>query len=93
MKHHLVHDADGVAAGSGEAVTAAAAAGDRVGRLSAMAYTGTSLAIALGFVGAATIKGGYTDVARLGGAVWVFLLSMIVTMPLLTSWVRKRVGS
>jgi hypothetical protein len=26
------------------------------------------------------------------GTVWVFILSMIVTMPLLTAWVKRRRG-
>ena len=49
---------------------------------SALVYTGISLLIALIFLGAATVVGGYNAVARFGGAIWVLMLSMIVTMPL-----------
>ncbi len=62
----------------------------RVGRLSALTYTAVSLIVALAFFALATARGGYTDVARLGGAVWVFLLSMIVSMPLVTGWYKRR---
>ncbi len=57
---------------------------------SAVTYTGISLAAALAFFIAATLKGGYPDVARFGGMVWVFILSMIVTMPVVTSQFKKR---
>lgn len=62
----------------------------QLARRSAVTYTTVSVLIALTFVGLAAVKGDYTDVARLGGAVWVFMLSMIVTMPLVTSWYKKR---
>lgn len=57
---------------------------------SAVAYTGISLGAALAFFLAATLKGGYPEVARLGGTVWVFMLTMIVTMPLVTAWFKRR---
>lgn len=57
---------------------------------SAVTYTSISLAAALTFFIAATLKGGYPDVARFGGAIWVFILAMIVTMPLVTSQFKKR---
>jgi hypothetical protein len=62
----------------------------KVTLLSAATYTGISLTVALTFVVAAMLVGTYTDVARFGGATWVFLLSMIVTMPLVTSRFKKR---
>jgi len=52
---------------------------------SALVYTGISLMIALVFLATATVVGGYSSVARFGGAVWVFMLSMIVSMPLVTA--------
>lgn len=52
---------------------------------SALVYTGISLLIALVFLTTATVVGAYNAVARLGGAAWVFMLSMIVTMPLVTA--------
>jgi len=64
----------------------------KIARRSALTYTTISLAVALAFFVAATVKGGYTNVARFGGAAWVFLLSMIVTMPLVTSHFKRRWG-
>jgi len=57
---------------------------------SAAAYTGISLFAALAFLAAATWMGTYTLVARFGGAAWVFLLSMIVSMPLVTGYFKRR---
>jgi len=59
-------------------------------RLSAICYTGTSLAVVALFVVLAQIIGGYPRAAVIGGAVWSFILSMIVTMPLSTSYFKKR---
>lgn len=63
---------------------------NRVSLISAVIYTAISLALALAFVAVSTAMGKYTDVARYGGAVWVFLLSMIITMPTVTPLVKKR---
>ncbi|HJW76673.1 MAG TPA: hypothetical protein VJ787_13590 [Thermoleophilia bacterium] len=63
-----------------------------VARRSAALYAGISLSLAGAFFLSATLLGSYDAVARIGGAVWVFLLSMIVTMPLVTSWVKRRAG-
>lgn len=57
--------------------------------LAAIIYTTTSLLAAGGFL-AATTLGSYTWVARLGGAGWVFLLSMIILMPTVTPWTKNR---
>ena len=54
-------------------------------------YTGLSLLAAELFV-LATLAGEYTAVARIGGAVWVFILSMIILMPPVTGWAKKRSG-
>ena len=59
-----------------------------LGRKSFYWYTGLSLALSLLFVLAASV-GRYETVARWGGATWVFLLSMIITMPLVTSRLKK----
>jgi len=56
---------------------------------SALTYTAISLALALGFFALATGLGRYPTVARYGGAIWVFLLSMIVAMPLVTSYFKR----
>lgn len=65
---------------------------ERAGILSALLYTSISLLAAAIFLAATIGTGGYPWVARLGGAAWVFLLSMIILMPTLTPWVRKRLG-
>ena len=62
----------------------------KIARTSAAIYGGISLTASLLFLIAATLAGKYTDVARFGGAGWVLLLSFIVTMPLVTAAVKKR---
>ena len=57
---------------------------------SATIYGTISVILSGLFFIAATLAGKYTDVARFGGAVWVLLLSFIVTMPLVTAQVKKR---
>jgi hypothetical protein len=61
----------------------------RIGLISALTYLPISLAAA-GIFLAITLKGDYSWVARIGGTAWVFILSMIITMPLITSLVKKR---
>ncbi|MBI4490287.1 MAG: hypothetical protein HY694_14480 [Deltaproteobacteria bacterium] len=61
-------------------------------RLSALCYTGTSLGVVVLFVLISQIVGGYPTASVIGGAVWSFILSMIVTMPLYTSYFRRRRG-
>ncbi|MCL6642399.1 MAG: hypothetical protein K6T71_03640 [Candidatus Bipolaricaulota bacterium] len=61
----------------------------KVFRVSAVVYTGISLGIAILFFVAASALG-YSVTARVGGTVWVFLLSMIVSMPIVTSYLKKR---
>lgn len=58
-------------------------------RVSALVYTTISLVLTLTFLITATALQ-YPMTARIGGAVWVFLLSMIVTMPLVTSCFKRR---
>lgn len=66
----------------------------KVAKVSAFLYTGISLGAALLFVLLTHITGKtYTPVARYGGAAWVFILTMIITMPLVIPWVQKRYGT
>ncbi len=58
-------------------------------RLSALVYTTISLVSALAFLMTATTLN-YPITAQFGGAVWVFLLSMIVSMPLVTSHFKRQ---
>ncbi len=60
-----------------------------VGFISAVIYTGISLAAA-GLFLVATLGGEYTLVERIGGVGWVFLLSMIILMPIVTPMVKRR---
>jgi hypothetical protein len=55
-------------------------------------YTGISLAMALLFLAATFLTGkSYTAVSRVGGMVWVFVLSMIISMPIVIPMIRKKV--
>jgi hypothetical protein len=60
------------------------------GLVSALIYTSLSLAAGLAFLLVTLLTGNYSWVARIGGAVWVFSLSMIILMPTVTPWVRNR---
>ena len=60
------------------------------GRISAIVYSALSLTAGAAFLAVTTLTGDYTWVARVGGAGWVFLLSMIVLMPTLAPWLRRR---
>ncbi|TLN17650.1 hypothetical protein FDZ74_07380 [bacterium] len=62
---------------------------NKVSVISAFLYTGISLALALAFY-LITGGGGYDAVARYGGAIWVFILTMIITMPVVIPWIKKR---
>lgn len=57
--------------------------------VSAFIYLSISL-IASGVFFALTLSGNFTWVTRIGGASWVFLLSMIVLMPTIIPLVKKR---
>lgn len=60
-----------------------------VARKSALLYLPISIGTALLFLFAAS-AGGYPTVARIGGTVWVGLLSLIVSMPIVISRVKKQ---
>ncbi len=51
------------------------------------------LALAAGglFLGI-TLAGDYNWVARLGGSAWVAMLSLIVLLPLVIPWMKRRQG-
>jgi hypothetical protein len=61
-----------------------------VARRSALIYIPISVGAALLFLLAATV-GGYPPVARIGGAIWVAILSLIVAMPIVITRVKRRV--
>ena len=62
---------------------------EAAGRLSAAIYA-TLSALAAGIFFAVTVlTGDYSWVARVGGSVWLFMLSMIILMPTVTPRVRR----
>lgn len=61
----------------------------KVAQKSALIYIPISLGMAILFLLATTLTGNYPLVARIGGMVWVGLLSLIVSMPLVISRVKK----
>ncbi len=60
-----------------------------VGFRSAVIYTSVSLLLA-GLFFVVTLLGDCDWLTRIGGAGWVFLLSMIILMPIVTPLVKKR---
>jgi hypothetical protein len=60
-------------------------------RRSLSIYLPISITAALLFLIAAGVTGDYPTVARVGGAVWVGVLSLIVSMPLVTARLKKRI--
>jgi len=58
-------------------------------RLAGLLGLGVAVAAALLFVAGAGAAG-YGGVARYGGAVWVFILAWIITMPMLGPALRRR---
>ena len=61
----------------------------QVAQKSALIYIPLSLGSALLFLLISTFAGNYPLVARVGGTVWVALLSLIVSMPMVISKVKK----
>lgn len=61
-----------------------------VARKSALLYLPISLGAALLFLLVTSLGGSYPAVAMIGGAVWIGLLSLIVSMPLVTARVKKQ---
>ncbi|MBI2934445.1 MAG: hypothetical protein HYY29_02620 [Chloroflexi bacterium] len=56
--------------------------------VAAIIYTGISV-LASGVFVVVTLIGDYSWVARVGGAAWVFLLTMIVLMPVVIPAVKR----
>lgn len=61
----------------------------QVAQKSALIYIPLSLGSALLFLLISTFTGNYPLVARVGGTVWVALLGLIVSMPVVISKVKK----
>lgn len=61
-----------------------------IARKSANVYVVITLFVAAAFFIVATILGTFSLVARIGGVVWVSLLTMIVSMPIVISATKKK---
>ena len=64
----------------------------QVAQKSVLIYLPISVGLALLFLLITTLTGNYPLVARLGGTVWVGLLSFIVSMPVVISRVKKQLN-
>lgn len=62
----------------------------KITRKSALIYLPISIGAGFFFFLIATVTGSFPLVARIGGAVWVGLLSLIVSMPTVIPRVKKR---
>src|SRR4030042_4113692 len=60
------------------------------GKTSAVIDGTIAVVAAAVFLAVTGLTGDYTWVARLGGAGWVFLLSMIILMPTVMPWLKKK---
>jgi len=63
----------------------------KTGIISAVIYLGIAL-LAAGLFWLATINGNYTVVDKIGGSLWVFILSTIILMPVVITLVKKRIN-
>lgn len=61
-----------------------------IGRKSAYIYLSITALTALLFLAATQWIGTYSAAERLGGMVWISLLTLIVSMPVVTSNVKKK---
>jgi hypothetical protein len=61
-----------------------------VARRSALIYLPITFGAALVFFLVASLVGGFPPVAKIGGMIWVGLLSLIVSMPVVTSRIKQQ---
>lgn len=61
-----------------------------ISRKSALVYLSIAIGAAVVFLIASSLIGNYTTVAKIGGMVWIGLLTLIVSMPLVTSHFKKK---
>jgi hypothetical protein len=61
-----------------------------VAQKSLLIYLPISIGAALIFLLITSLSGNYPPVARIGGTIWVGLLSLIVSMPIVISRVKKQ---
>ncbi len=64
---------------------------NKIARVSALIYTAISLGFSGVFVIATYLTGNdYPAVARWGGSIWVFVLVLIIAMPVVIPYIKKR---
>lgn len=63
---------------------------NEISRKSAIVYLSIAIGTALLFLVASSLVGTYTTVAKIGGMVWIGLLTLIVSMPLATAHYKKK---
>ena len=64
----------------------------QVAQKSLLIYLPISVGAAMLFLLIASLTGNYPLVARIGGTIWVGLLSLIVSMPIVISRVKKQLS-
>ncbi|MEW6034584.1 MAG: hypothetical protein AB1603_06995 [Chloroflexota bacterium] len=62
-------------------------------RVSYGVSTGLALLMGLGFFLVTSFTGDHTALARYGGASWVFTLALIIALPTVTPFVKRRIRS
>lgn len=64
-----------------------------VARRSALIYLPISLSAGILFFLVTNLTDSYPPLAKIGGAVWVSLLSLIISMPIVTSRLKQHAGT
>ncbi|MBI2853663.1 MAG: hypothetical protein HYX87_01920 [Chloroflexi bacterium] len=59
-------------------------------RISYLVSFGASAIAALTFLLITSLTGGHTPLTRIGGTLWVFLLSLIIALPTVTPAFKRR---
>ena len=63
---------------------------NKINVISAAFYLGIALIIS-GIFLLSSLRGTYTVVEKIGGAIWVFILSTIILMPIVIPIVKRRI--
>jgi len=63
---------------------------NKINVISAIIYLGTALIIS-GIFLLVSLRGTYTTVEKIGGSIWVFILSTIILMPIVIPVVKRRI--
>ncbi len=63
-----------------------------VGFRSALIYTSVAVLLSGAYFATTSLTGSYNWLTRIGGAAWIFLLSMIILMPIVTPIIKRRLA-